>query len=98
MGESESRSRWYSVLSAGRSHFIKYSTHVNLKGTSFPGNQYESTAAAPCVSALPAEKFEFYKRNFDEYLDSLPSSCFITEVISIIPLYGNDLEMFVVLY
>lgn len=94
MGESEFKCRWYSVLSAGRSHIIKYSTQVNLKDPCFLGNQYESTAAAFYVPALPAEKYEFYKRNFDEYLDPSPSSCFVTEVINIILLYGIDLEMF----
>lgn len=59
--ESETKLRWYSVLTAGQCSIVRSSTESNLKKNGlFLGNRYESTATASDTSASPPpEKYEY---------------------------------------
>lgn len=60
--ESNTKTRWYSVLAIGRCDTFQSSTALNLnKNGFFLGNRYESTAASDASSPPPppSEKFEY---------------------------------------
>ncbi|GAV78357.1 DUF1423 domain-containing protein, partial [Cephalotus follicularis] len=56
---SDTKFRWYSSLTTGRSNTARSSTEINLKPALILGSRYESTAAASEASAPPVQKYEY---------------------------------------
>ena len=70
MGESESRSRWYSVLLPKRSDSDTVKSLNQVQHLKFLGKRYESTSAASDASATPpAERYEYQAEVHYSWLD-----------------------------